>query len=151
MSCRNHVFAFEVAAIQSHKPTLNSQMKSRRIAGLHRTLRCGSWLVYFISLLFTLLSFVVSLCQWLYLSLSLSWNALMSPMVHRAPSHCPPIDCGAISLSVSRSLRITHRRSVSLPSFAREIENVNTISHVIAHLQPLTFLHVCTFYEFIPV
>lgn len=135
---------------KSHKPTLNSEMNSTWIARLHHTPRQGSWLVYFIFLLFTQLSFVVSLCQQLYLILSLPWNALMSPMVQCTPSHCPPIDCGAVSLSVSRSLCITHH-SVSLPSFPQEIEDVNMISYVIAHLHPLTFLHVCTFYEFIPV
>lgn len=127
-------------------------MKSMRIVGLHRTHRRGSWLVYFIFLLFSQPSFVVSLCQRLYLILFLPWNALMSPMVQCAPSHFPPIDCEAISLSVSRSLCITHHiTSVSLLTFPREIQDVNMISHVITRLQLLTFLHVCTFYEFIPV
>lgn len=106
-------------------------MKSTRIAGLHHTPRPGSWLVYFISLLFTQLSFVVSLCQWLHLILSLPWNALMSPMVQRAPSHCPPIAGGAISLSVSFSFCITHH-PVSLPPFPGESGDVNMISRVIA-------------------
>lgn len=109
-------------------------MKSTWIIGLYHTPRRGSWLGYVIFHHFTPLSFVVILCQQLCLHLSLPWNALMSPMVQCAPSYCPLIDWRAISLSVSRSFRITHH-SVSLLSSPQEIEDVNMISH----LQQLTF------------